>query len=892
MASGWAELPPRYAPGEVEPRIYQRWLESGAFTPAPEPPPGATRFVITMPPPNVTGTLHTGHALFVTAEDLMIRYHRMRGDDTLWLPGVDHASIAAQFVLDKILAEKGESRESLGRERYLERMWRFMDENRDAISLQLRRLGASADWTRNQFTMDPGSARAVRVAFKRLHDAGLVYRGEALVNWCPRCRTTISDLENVHRDQMGTLWTIRYHLVGPDGAPDPDQWVAVATTRPETLLGDVAVAVHPDDDRYRSLVGREAILPFLGRRLPIIADPVVDPTLGTGAVKITPAHDPDDYQTGKRHGLPAISVLDEEARINEAGGEFAGLDRFDARSRVVARLTEMGDLEGDQPHPMVVGHCDRCGTVVEPRLSIQWFIRTQSLAARALASVREGRTRIIPARFEKVYAHWLENIRDWAVGRQLWWGHRIPAWFCPDGHITVSEDAEGPSACDVCHRPASQLVQETDIFDTWFSSGLWPFSTLGWPDDTPDMRRFYPTSVMETGYDILFFWVARMMMLGLFLTDVEPFHTVYLHGLVRARGGVKMSKTKGNVTDPVELIDEIGADALRMALTIGTSPGSDQRLTMAKLEGARNFTNKLWNAARFVLGSQPPPAPDGSAGPAPESLAERWIRSRLAATTAEATRRLDRYDLGGYASSVTDFAWSDFCDWYLEMAKIELRDPDASAETAVRVWTTSAEVLADILRLLHPVLPFVSEEIWATLGAAHPAATASPLLLTASWPAPARRDRGAEAAFTSMAEVIRTARNLRTEAGIPAGAVVPLRLVPPDAAAADAAEAGRHYIEPLARVRLEILAPDASAPATDRAATVLGALWLEAATTGDNRRASRAAELRRSQARLEALLGDPNFVARAPAAVVAREQQRLAEIEERLRQIGESAGSR
>jgi valyl-tRNA synthetase len=890
MTSGRAELSPRYAPREVEPRVYQRWLESGAFTPADEAPPGAPRFVITMPPPNVTGSLHTGHALFVTAEDLMVRYHRMRGEDTLWVPGVDHAGIAAQFVLDKILDAEGESRASLGRDRYLERMWRFIDETRDAISLQLRRLGASADWTRNRFTMDEGSARAVRVAFKRLWDAGLVYRGEALVNWCPRCRTTISDLENVHRDEMGTLWTIRYHLAGPDGAPDPDHWVAVATTRPETLLGDVAVAVHPDDERHRSLVGREAILPFLSRRLPIIADPAVDPAFGTGAVKITPAHDPDDYATGKRHGLTPISIFDEEARVNEAGGEFAGLDRFEARRQIVARLAEMGDLEDEKPHAMVVGHCQRCGTVIEPRLSVQWFIRTESLAARALASVREGRTRIIPARFEKEYGHWLENIRDWAVGRQLWWGHRIPAWFCPDGHITVSDAPEGPSACDVCHRPAGELTQETDIFDTWFSAGLWPFSTLGWPDDTPDMRRFYPNSVMETGYDIIFFWVARMMMLGLFLTDIEPFHTVYLHGLVRAEGGVKMSKTKGNVTDPVELIDEMGADAVRLALTVGTSPGNDQRVTMAKLERSRNFANKLWNAARYVLRSQPPPAPDRFGIPAPASLAERWIRSRLAATTAEAVRRLDRYDLGGYATGVTDFAWNDYCDWYLEMAKVELRDPDASAATMVRVWTTSAEILADVLRLLHPVIPFVTEEVWAALGAAYPAATASPLLLTAPWPASARRDNAAEAAFASLSEVIRAARNLRTEAGIPAGAVVPLRLLPLDAAAAEAAEAGRRYIEPLARVRFEIRAPDAAPAGTDQAATALGAIWLETATTGDGRSASRAAELRRSRARLEALLGDPNFVARAPAAVVARERQRLAEIEERLRQIGESSG--
>ena len=565
------ELPTRYDAASVEPDIYRRWMDSGAFTPAHEPPPGADRFVITQPPPNVTGSLHTGHALTATVEDTLVRYHRMRGDDTLWLPGVDHAGIAAQFVLDRMLAEEGETRASLGRERYLERMWRFIDETRSVITSQHQRLGASVDWTRLRFTMDEGSARAVRVAFKRLHDAGLAYRGEALVNWCPRCRTTISDLENVHREEMGTLWTVRYQLARPDGSPDPDGWISVATTRPETILGDTAVAVHPGDEHYRELVGREAILPFLGRRIPIIADEAVEREFGTGAVKITPAHDFDDYEVGKRHGLPMISILDEDARLNEQAGEFAGLDRFEAREAVVERLRGLGQLVGEEPHQMVVGHCDRCGTVVEPRLSVQWFVRTMPLAERALASVRERRTRIVPAHFEKVYAHWMENIHDWAVGRQLWWGHRIPAWYCPDGHITVSDQPDGPDACAACGRAAGELRQETDIFDTWFSSGLWPFSTLGWPDETPDYRRFYPTSVMETGYDIIFFWVARMMMLGLFCTDVEPFHTVYLHGMIRAQGGVKMSKTKGNVVDPLDLIDQIGADALRFALTVGTA---------------------------------------------------------------------------------------------------------------------------------------------------------------------------------------------------------------------------------------------------------------------------------------------------------------------------------
>jgi valyl-tRNA synthetase len=667
----------------------------------------------------------------------------------------------------------------------------------------------------------------------------------------------------------------------------------VATTRPETLLGDVAVAVHPDDDRYRSLVGREAVLPFLHRRLPILADAAVDPAFGTGAVKITPAHDPDDYELGTRHGLAPISVLDEAARVNEAGGEFAGLDRFDARQAIVARLAEMGDLDAERDHPMTVGHCDRCGTVVEPRLSVQWFIRTGDLAARALASVREGRTRIVPARFEKVYAHWMENIRDWAVGRQLWWGHRIPAWFCPDEHITVSDDPDGPSACATCGRPAADLTQESDIFDTWFSSGLWPFSTLGWPDDTPDLRRFYPTSVMETGYDILFFWVARMMMLGLFLTDVEPFHTVYLHGLVRAQGGVKMSKTKGNVTDPVELIDEIGADAVRLALTTGTSPGLDQRLIMAKLERSRNVANKLWNAARFILARDPSgeATSSGQATAGSPTIPERWIQSRLAATVADATRRLDRLDLGGYAAVVTDFAWNDLCDWYLEVAKIELRAADRPGDGR-RAWDTGLEVFRDALRLLHPVMPFVTEEIWGVL----PRSDDRSLLMTTRWPTPGERDPEAEATFDALAEVVRTARTLRTEARVPAGSTVTLHVTPSSLSAAEAIEAGRRWNEPLARVRCEIAAAGADRPAVGGTATALGSVRLgedavgAAGTTGAAALGEQADVLRRNRDRLAALLADPGFTSKAPAAVVERERERLADVEERLRQVGGAAG--
>ena len=882
------ELPARYDAASVETAIYERWEAAGAFRPDDAPPRDARRFVIIQPPPNVTGALHMGHALTTTVEDTLVRYHRMRGDDTLWLPGVDHASIAAQFVLDRIIAEEGESRASLGRERYLERMWRFIDETRDVIGRQHRRLGASADWTRERFTMDEGSARAVRVAFTRLWEAGLVYRGEALVNWCPRCLTTISDLENVHHDEAGTIWTIRYHVERPDGTPDPGAWISVATTRPETLLGDTAVAVHPDDERYRALVGRHAILPFLGRRLPIVADEHVDRAFGTGAVKITPAHDQDDYALAKRHGLPAITILDERAAVNEAGGEFAGLDRYAARTAIVERLRDAGEIEEERPHAMVVGRCDRCGTVVEPRLSVQWFIRTGPLAERALASVREGRTRIVPARYEKVYAHWMENIHDWAVSRQLWWGHRIPAWFCPDGHVTVSERVDGPDRCAECGRPAGELVQETDIFDTWFSSGLWPFSTLGWPDDTADMARFYPTTVMETGYDILFFWVARMMMLGLFCTDVEPFETVYLHGMIRGEGGAKMGKTKGNTVDPLTVVDDIGADALRFALVAGSSPGNDLKLTRAKLDGGRNFTTKLWNAARFVLANRPDGAEDGAdAGDAP--LPARWIRSRLAQATDRATRQLDALDLGGYAATVYDVAWSDYCDWFLEAAKVDLRRGDAGSAERAATWRAAADGLATVLRLLHPLMPFVTEELWQALAVAAPhAAGPGTLLIRSPWPETSARDADAETAFDELAALIRAVRNLRTETGVAAGAWAALSVDPVDDAAGGRLGDVVRYVEALARAR-----PIRVGPAGDRpelvATTPYGAAWLavDAATREQaaRRRSSRLEEVERNLERLRALLANATFTERAPAAVVARERERLAELEEQRRQL-------
>ena len=880
------ELNARYDPAAVEPAIYARWEAADAFRPADQPPADAERFVVIQPPPNVTGALHIGHALTATIEDILVRYHRMRGDDTLWLPGADHASIGAQFVLDKIVAAEGETRASLGRTRYLERMWAYMDETRPIIGQQHRRLGASVDWSRERFTMDDGSARAVRAAFKQLWDAGLVYRGEALVNWCPRCLTTISDLENVHRDETGTLWTIRYHLERDDGSAEPHAWISVATTRPETMPGDTAVAVHPEDERYRDLVGRHAILPLLGRRLPIIADDHVERAFGTGAVKITPAHDADDYELAKRHDLPAITVLDDEARINAAGGDFFGRDRYEAREAILDRLRDLGDLESEAAHKMVVGHCERCGTVIEPRLSVQWFIRVKPLAERALASVREGRTRIVPSRFEKVYAHWMANIHDWAVGRQLWWGHRIPAWFCPDDHVTVTDAADGPDACAECGRPPSELRQETDIFDTWFSSGLWPFSTLGWPDGTADLARFYPTSVMETGYDILFFWVARMMMLGLFCTGTEPFHTVYLHGMIRAEGGVKMSKTKGNSVDPLGMVEELGADALRFALVSGSAAGSDMRLTQAKLDGGRNFTNKLWNAARFVLANRPDLQADPGGEP---TLAARWIRSRLAVAAEQATRQLDALDLGGFTATVHDVAWSDYCDWFLEMAKVDLRREGATDAERAATWSAAADGLAALLRLLHPLMPFVTEEIWQALLESAPGATAEPLLIRAAWPSgEAQRDAAAESAFDDLSTLVRGVRNLRTEASMPAASWVPLIVQPTGPTAAAALASGAAYLETLARVRpIEVRADGERPPLVT--ASPLGAAWLGVPPADEHpradRRRARLAELERHIERVRALLGNESFVDRAPAAVVDGERQRLAELEEERRQL-------
>jgi len=898
------DLPKAYRPIDFEGAAYERWLAADVFA----PDGGGSRaddvqppFVIIQPPPNVTGSLHLGHAQRTAVEDLLIRHARMQGRSTLFLPGLDHASIAAQVVLDRIIAAEGETRGSLGRERYLERMRAFSDSTKPVMLGQQRRVGASADWDRLRYTMDEGSARAVRVAFERLYRDGLAYRTEALVNWCPGCRTSVSDLETIPTPETGTLWFIRYHLVDEaTGQPSATETITVATTRPETILGDTAVAVHPDDARYATRMGRRVRIPFVERDVPILADDIVDPAFGSGAVKITPAHDQDDRATGLRHGLAAITVLDEAARITKDGGPYEGLDRYEARARIVDDLRARGDLEAERPHELIVGRCQRSNDVLEPRLMTQWFIRTGPLAERALNSTRSGRTRILPARFEKTWEHWLTNIRDWNVSRQLWWGHRIPAWYCPDGHVTVSADENGPTACDACGRPAAELEQDPDIFDTWFSSGLWPFSTLGWPDDTPDLQRYYPTSVMETGYDILFFWVARMMMLGLHLTGTEPFHTIYLSGLVRDPYGKKMSKTTGNVVDPLEVIDESGADALRFALIHGAAPGMDQRFGPTKLEAARNFANKLWNATRFVAGARPATIAPDALRQVPDSdrlgPAERWIRSRAAAATAAVDRALVELAFGEMTRVVYDAIWTEFCDWGIELAKVRLADDGTSPEEREATWWTLVEGLDTYLRLLHPVMPFVTETLW---GALPHAADDPDLLIVARWPSPpeAFRDEATERDVTAVLELIRAVRNARAEAGIEASAWLAADLaVPP--ALEPTVGALRPAISRLARVRpltlhatRDALGGSDGLPAGGLA-VVAGALEAvvsrPAGGAGDADRARLARELAEAEGFLAAARGrlaNESFTSRAPAAVVDGARAREAELADQVERL-------
>ena len=687
-------LPKNYDPTQVESRIYDWWENKGYFEPKVNP--WKKPFVISMPPPNVTGQLHLGHAITATLEDIMIRYHRMAGDPTLWVPGADHAGIATQNVVERELDKEGLTRQELGREKFVERVWEWKEFYLNRIDNQHRRLGVSCDWSRERFTLDEGLSRAVRTAFVRLYEKELIYRGSYLVNWCPRCETAISDLEVEHEEEQGKLWYVRYPVIGegwsgpqapwpdPGWCADATEFITVATTRPETLLGDTAVAVHPDDGRFQEMVGLKVVLPGVERTIPIIADEAVDREFGTGAVKVTPAHDPTDYEIGKRHNLDEINLLTEQGKMNENAGPYAGLDRFECRARIVEDLERTGTLVKIEPHTHAIGHCQRCDTIVEPLISTQWFVKVKPLAEPAIEAVRDGRIHIVPERFEKVYYNWMENIRDWCISRQLWWGHRIPVWYCDAcGEEFAAE--KDPTECPSCG--AGELRQDPDVLDTWFSSGLWPFSTLGWPEATPDYQYFYPTSVLETGYDILFFWVARMIMMGLEFTGEVPFHTVYLHGLVRNERGEKISKSLPDAEryDPINVIEEYGCDALRFALVTSSTPGNDAKLSPTRIEAARNFANKIWNATRYVLSNlsverAEPAEPD----PAALTLVDRWIISRQNHLIHEANRLFEAFQFGEAGRQIQEFLWNEFCDWYIEASKVRLYGDDEEAKATAR----------------------------------------------------------------------------------------------------------------------------------------------------------------------------------------------------------------
>ena len=867
------DLPPQYAPGEVEARRYESWVAAGYFTADAES--AAPPFAIVIPPPNVTGSLHIGHALDHTLIDALVRRRRMQGYNALWLPGMDHAGIATQNVVERELAKDGLSRHDLGREAFIDRVWQWKEESGGRILGQMRRLGDGVDWTRERFTMDEGLSRAVQTIFKRLFDDGLIYRAQRIINWCPRCLTALSDIEVDHPADEGELVSIRYG--------DGDDAIVVATTRVETMLGDTAVAVHPDDPRYARLAGRRIELPLTGRSIPIVADPHVDPEFGTGAVKVTPAHDPDDFEIGRRHDLPSLVVMDERGVIT-AAGPFEGLDRFEARPAVLAALRAEGRVVAERrPYLHAVGHCSRCGTTVEPRLSLQWFVKVGPLAKAAGDAVRDGRVQIHPPELAARYFDWVDDMHDWCISRQLWWGHRIPVWYGPDGQVICVGPGEQPPAGD-------GWSQDADVLDTWFSSALWPFSTLGWPDDTADLRTFYPTSVLVTGYDILFFWVARMMLFGLYAMaaagpdESVPFRQVALHGLVRDAHGKKMSKTRGNTVDPLDWIDRFGADATRFTLARGASPGSDVPVSEDWVAGSRNFCNKLWNATRFALLNG---AVAGHGLPVRDQLSvpDRWILSRLASVTDETDRLFEQFEFAKACDVLYHFAWDEFCDWYLELAKPALTGGDEAAARVTRI--VLGEVLDRLLRLFHPVMPFVTEELWTAL-------TGGDSIVIAPWPgeaahgeaahgeaAPGRQgerspdfDPDAEREIGALMRLVTQLRRFRSDQGLR-----PTQQVPAVLGGIEATPLAPHEARIRALLRLtepgDGFAPTASVQAEGVAVQLDTMAGLDVAA--ERRRLEKDLAVARSD--IEAAqrkLSSQSFLDRAPAPVVARNRDRLA----------------
>ncbi len=863
-----SEIADRYDPTRVEPHWYAVWEERGYFHADADSP--KKPYCIVIPPPNVTGSLHLGHALNNTLQDILIRYKRMDGYNALWMPGTDHAGIATQYVVERQLEKEGKTKEDLGREAFIARVWQWKEESGGTIIRQLKRLGASCDWARERFTMDAGLSAAVREVFVRLWEEGLIYQGDYIVNWCPRCQTVLSDLEVEREDQDAEFVYIKY---GP---------LTLGTVRPETKLGDTAVAVHPKDKRYKRYVGKTLEVPSVEGNitLKVVADEAVDPKFGTGVIKVTPGHDPTDFEIGRRHNLPIRSVIGFDGKMTALAGKYAGLDRFETRKRIVEDMQALGLIDRIEPYRHSVGVCYRCKTVVEPLVSKQWYVRTKPLAEPAIKAVRSGKIKIVPRTWNKTYFHWMENIRDWTISRQLWWGHRVPVWYCDkDGSMHVSRT--DLSACPQCGGP---LRQDTDVLDTWFSSGLWPFSTLGWPAETPELKMFYPTSVLSTGFDILFFWVARMAMLGIkFMGDV-PFHHVYIHALVRDADGQKMSKSKGNVVDPLHVMDQFGTDAFRFTLAALAAQGRDIRLTEERIEGYRNFANKIWNAARLVLtnleGYDPALARRGT-----PSVADRWIKSRLTLATAAVRKAIDTYRFNDAASAVYQFLWHEYCDWYLEIAKRSLYQSESPEAKAV-TQRTLVETLETTLRLLHPFMPFISEELWQRLP--HEGES----IMIAAFPKATRkgRDPEAERLMAPVLDFVSAIRTIRSESRISPALELAVTIKPASAAVAAALESSGTVIGSLARAALTVSREGARPAGSAMATTPSGDVFvrLEGVVDFEAERQRLRKEIERARkeiAFLEGKLGRPEFVERAPAEVVERERERLVEqrqIEQKL----------
>ncbi len=877
-----------YEPQHFEPHWATWWIEEGLFV--ADPDSSKPVYSLVVPPPNVTGALHMGHMYEIAQTDITMRWRRMKGHNVLWLPGTDHASIATEMLVARHLREQGIERNEIGREKFLEHAWAWKEKYGGTIVNQFKRIGASCDWTRERFTMDPGLSRAVREAFVRLYEKGLIYRAEYLVNWCPSCNTALSELEVVYSEQQGHLWHIRYPV------SDSEESVVVATTRPETMLGDTAVAVHPEDERYRWLWDKTVTLPLVGRKLAVIRDELADPEFGTGVVKVTPAHDPNDFAAGKRHDLEFITVIGPDGRMNEQAGEFAGLDRFEARKRIVEKLRQQGLIDKIEDYTNNIGRCQRCKTIAEPRVSIQWYIRTKALAGPAIEAVESGRIEIIPEQWRRNYFEWMYNIRDWCISRQLWWGHRIPAWHCPDcGGVTVSR--EDPTACAQCG--GKNVEQDPDVLDTWFSSGLWPFSTMGWPEQTKDLKVFYPTSLLNTGFDILFFWVARMIMLGLEMTGEAPFRQVYIHGLVRDAEKQKMSKTKGNVIDPIEVTEKYGTDAVRYALVASAGQGSDVVLSEERIAGYRTFANKIWNAMRFVFLSlersgAPPWIPDDPNRYTPQSaavngraevpLADRWIFSRLNEVARLASEHTEKFRYHELASLLYQFFWHEFCDWYLELKKLSFREDSGLTPE----WRNMLAATECALRLLHPVMPFITEELWQRLASESKTRPKSLSLAPYPEPQPGLADPAAERQIELLREVITAVRNLRAEMGIPPKSPLKGVFYAHTDDGLEVVQQQADGLAKLANVRLEARrgqAPEGKAMHHEADFDLLLQLPQAEIEILRERLTKQLQPLEKARASSTRQLGNEQFLAKAPPQVIDAIRKKMADYDSQIQRI-------